>query len=548
MNSTIENRQSKISRLPLKLGIGVVLLFAVVITICLLWTPLHYKLLESRLKSSDAAVQEKAVHDVTANGVAAIPHIRRWLKSGNERLVINACKISGNMKGDVWQLALPELEEILQGRPSNKTLAAARVVFEKKHACELSLGYRLTWKNFEDEIRIKRNIIFYLLKSPEMALRTGAANALRKFADSGDRWAVPLLAENLNSTSIMEVDYIFKKWSIVTLGKIRDPAAVEPIVKCLEREQHYGMRVIAARALGIIRDKRAVKPLQRILTNDPVHTVREEAAEALYLIRPPGLYDQLLTAFQTDSNIAGKTAELLGKLGDKRVIEPFISALENNSYASQEIIRWLVVFGDAKAVPALIRTVENHPKTGTRMTAACALGKMGDVRAVPPLIKLLGDNSSWIMQHFSAFGLTCLESKEIDKALEEARRKNNIVAAVALSWRRGGIDIEIAEKMRPMETWAIFLACAKLRWGNTDNIRFILYGHHHINHTIQDFIKKVFELMPSEFPKIDFKERSFEKRKKQIDAQINWYEKHKHRLAWDSEKHRYYLKPELEKN
>ena len=38
-----------------------------------------------------------------------------------------------------------------------------------------------------------------------------------------------------------------------------------------------------------------------------------------------------------------------------------------------------------------------------------------------------------------------------------------------------------------------------------------------------------------------------ETREKQADVIKVWYKKHKHRLAWDTEKRKYYLKPEGKK-
>ena len=56
----------------------------------------------------------------------------------------------------------------------------------------------------------------------------------------------------------------------------------------------------------------------------------------------------------------------------------------------------------------------------------------------------------------------------------------------------------------------------------------------------KDFFSK---RMPKEFPEYDFK-ADIAIRKKQAQIIKTWYEKNKHRLAWNKEIRKYYLKPE----
>ena len=82
--------------------------------------------------------------------------------------------------------------------------------------------------------------------------------------------------------------------------------------------------------LGRFREKRGIAPLTRLLQTDPVPGIRKKVAQAL------------------------------GEIGDKKAIEPLISALQD---------KWTVV----------------------RRAAIVALGKIGDERAINPL-KYLAKN------------------------------------------------------------------------------------------------------------------------------------------------------------
>jgi HEAT repeat protein len=69
-------------------------------------------------------------------------------------------------------------------------------------------------------------------------------------------------------------------WVVDTLGVIRDPVAVEPLVEAL-LDEHSGVRRGAAWALGHIRSKKAIEPLAKVLENDKDWRVRLAAALVL---------------------------------------------------------------------------------------------------------------------------------------------------------------------------------------------------------------------------------------------------------------------------
>ena len=86
--------------------------------------------------------------------------------------------------------------------------------------------------------------------------------------------------------------------------------------------------------------------------------------------------------------------------GDKDVdIHDLIKALEyGDSITRYDAALALGKIGDRRAVEPLIKALGDID-TDVRQAAALALGKIGDRRAVEPLIKALGDRNTNIRQH-----------------------------------------------------------------------------------------------------------------------------------------------------
>ena len=82
-------------------------------------------------------------------------------------------------------------------------------------------------------------------------------------------------------------------------------------------------------------------------------------------------------------------AEALGKIGDPRAVEPLIPLLKPGNYIETTIIA-LGEIGDRRAVMPLIEYLNNSTINDSEEeeAAARALGKIGDPRAVKPLTAL----------------------------------------------------------------------------------------------------------------------------------------------------------------
>ncbi len=184
------------------------------------------------------------------------------------------------------------------------------------------------------------------------------------------------------------------------------------------------VRYAAAWALGKTGNERAVEPLIRVLSDDDPW-VSESAIRALGVIGDERAVEPLIKALgDEDANavaawwgsasgaaatvgrpppprvpVRESAAGALGKIGDARAVEPLIKALrDDNEDVCSSAAEALGQIGDARAVEPLINALRDN-KRWVRQHAADALGQIGDARAVEPLINALGDNERWVCQH-----------------------------------------------------------------------------------------------------------------------------------------------------
>ncbi len=100
-------------------------------------------------------------------------------------------------------------------------------------------------------------------------------------------------------------------------------------------------------------------------------------------------FDGLVKAvgYQKDWHIRSAAATALGQIGDIRAVEPLIAHLgDEATFVRGSAAAALGQIGDPRAVEPLIAALKNFV---TRNSAAAALGQIGDPRAVEPLIAAL---------------------------------------------------------------------------------------------------------------------------------------------------------------
>jgi len=181
----------------------------------------------------------------------------------------------------------------------------------------------------------------------------------------------PASARNSPSTELLIQDLYshdagVNERAIAALGVRKDEQAIDPLIKILKEEKNEIVRNLAAIALGKIGNKRAVEPLIQTMNND------------VYWIRAPA-------------------ATALGDIGDKQAVDALLLSLknDNNSMVRTEATLALGKIGDKRAVDAILLSLKNDDSYKVREAAATALGNIGDTRAVDPLINTLRTDTLW---------------------------------------------------------------------------------------------------------------------------------------------------------
>lgn len=150
-----------------------------------------------------------------------------------------------------------------------------------------------------------------------------------------------------------------------------------------------GAAVVVAALCGGCRPDGAGGVAEGLASANPV--AREAALERIGQMRDTNAVPDLvarLVAARGDA-AALPLAQTLGRIGDPRAVEPLVAALETGpEEVSVAAAEALGKIRDPRAVPALAAALDN---ARVRPTALWALGSIGDRQAVPALAGRLSD-------------------------------------------------------------------------------------------------------------------------------------------------------------
>lgn len=173
------------------------------------------------------------------------------------------------------------------------------------------------------------------------------------------------------------------RWGAVeTLGSLRDARAVEALLDLLT---HAGLeaggpsRECIVEALGKINDRRAMPALLALL-NGPQESLRNAAATALKALG----WQPADTAERVRYCMAMGLWDEIARLGWDTVRQPLMESLQNgDSNIRTSAVRALCMIGTQNVVGPLVQALIYENVAGA---AAVELGKIGDARAIQPLI------------------------------------------------------------------------------------------------------------------------------------------------------------------
>ncbi len=189
--------------------------------------------------------------------------------------------------------------------------------------------------------------------------------------------------------------------AVEALGKIRAREAVDHLMVCL-KDPSMGVRAKAAWALGQCRDKRSVASLV-IALHDPVENVRESACLALQAMG----WTPSQTMERVWFHLANHEWDKLVGLGGPSV-EPLILGLtKGSSKVRRSAALALGKIKDARALDPLI-AVLTDADANVRLSSARALGMIGDPCVAQKLIPCLTDDD-WRVREAARISLKTVD-------------------------------------------------------------------------------------------------------------------------------------------
>ena len=154
----------------------------------------------------------------------------------------------------------------------------------------------------------------------------------------------------------------------LALGELCNLKAVDPLIQNLQKDFSDTGRSSAAIALGMIGDDRAIDPLIENLSYPNLKVV-SSAVAALSLIGSPAL-DSLAKAVNKGKSYQRQyAAEALGNIGDIKSVEPLLETLKSKGHAVfRAAAKALMKIGDSRAVEPLIEALRDPYRAGSHVT------------------------------------------------------------------------------------------------------------------------------------------------------------------------------------
>ena len=207
--------------------------------------------------------------------------------------------------------------------------------------------------------------------------------------------AVPLLIEQLGAT-----DRDTRRAAIVTLGRIGDRRAVEPLIGLLDQRSSE-LSVAAASALARLGDPRAFEPLLALLGDEDV-AVRQAVVGALNSIGHPEMASRICAMLvDPDGLIRESAVKIAGYFGYPECADEVVARCTDQDEAVRAAaIEHLPYFDDDRAGQIFTSVLEKDTPR-VRAAAAKALGAVPGRSTLLLLRKAAGDADAWV-RYFAA--------------------------------------------------------------------------------------------------------------------------------------------------
>lgn len=228
------------------------------------------------------------------------------------------------------------------------------------------------------------------LRDKSVHVARSAVIALGQLADSGDDNVVA----SLSSTAQRGSDLQSRNWACISLGKIGGETARKALLTVLAQDRGP-VRSFAALGLGILlgetRDSYAVRALRAGLEESKENSTRGAFAIALGLARDRAAERALveIASGKGDPDLRGYAAIGLGLMKAhraSRVVQKVLQDNQKNPALARSAAVALGMMGDRSVVPSLTELLARAETDEVRGAIALALGQIGDVTAIRPLL------------------------------------------------------------------------------------------------------------------------------------------------------------------
>lgn len=223
-------------------------------------------------------------------------------------------------------------------------------------------------------------------------MREGAANALGGIVAQTKDSAMVDLFIALTSDENLEI----RRQALWVLLKIGDERAKDVMLDAL-RDEDQGVRRTAVRFMVKYPDPRAIDALMGIFVNDEKY--RNTTSQALSKIGDYSTDSLMALLKHNDAGVRYWSLETLYKIGNTPPVEHLIELLKDENPRTRKLAAAILGFeGNNKAVGPLISILDEEKNIKVKESVVRSLAKIGDKRAVEPIILLLGHDSLQIRQ------------------------------------------------------------------------------------------------------------------------------------------------------
>jgi HEAT repeat protein len=216
---------------------------------------------------------------------------------------------------------------------------------------------------------------------------------------------LPLMIETLR-----DENHDARMMAIAACGDFGDPAAIQPLVKCLRDAIPQPPKTPSRPSYSQSDSDIQFECIESLMNFGPeiAHTLLEAAKHCDSGARP--VIPEMLAAWgaegvpplmemleDDDNSVRASAARELGKLKDKRAIDALSRHLsDEGDFVAANSAKALEEIGDPKAIPALLKTLKNDRLEGrARIAVAGTLAHMGRGEGLKYLLSKIKSPSCW---------------------------------------------------------------------------------------------------------------------------------------------------------